>query len=34
MAALGVPPEEIMRRLAAKSPGAMAMLGPLLERAP
>ncbi len=34
MAALGVPAEEIMRRLAARSPGAMAMLGPLLGSGP
>jgi hypothetical protein len=34
MAALGVPPEEIMRRLAAKSPAAMEMLGRLLGSGP
>ncbi len=34
MAALGVPAEEIMRRLAAKSPAAMAILGPILGSGP
>jgi len=33
-AALGVPPEEFMRRVVARSPGAMKILGPLLERGP
>ncbi len=33
-AALGVPPEEFMRRVVARSPGAMKFLGPLLERGP
>jgi hypothetical protein len=33
-AALGVPPEEFMRRVVARSPGAMKFLGPLLESGP
>ncbi len=33
-AALGVPPAEFMRRVVARSPGAMKFLGPLLERGP
>ncbi len=34
MAALGVPAEEIMRRLAAKSPAAMEILGAVLAKGP
>ncbi len=33
-AALGVPPEEFMRRVVARSPGAMKFLAPLLESGP
>ncbi len=33
-AALGVPPEEFMRRVVARSPGVMKILGPHLERGP
>ncbi len=34
MAALGVPAEELMRRLAARSPAAMELLGALLAKGP